>query len=365
MTGRERTLRTFQRKPVDRIAWQPRIYYWFNGRTAMDTMPAAYKGKSMLEIYDEIGAAPRYSPEVLRISFFRMETDDTVERQTIDEENDVVRIYGTPRGEIKERVRRGEMGSGGYHTEYPVKTPDDMKVMAYILDHTDFSFDEKAFAEAEEKFGDRTVTQAYYPRSPFQRLVIGYMGLTATIWALTDYPRETEDFMKAIEAWDDRMYAVLADCPMQIFNFGENIDGYNTSPPLFEKYLIPYYRKRIAQLHEAGKFCHIHMDGSLKPILHLIAEPGFDGIEAATPLPQGDVTLEELKEALGDTILLDGIPAVLFLPQYSADEVAAFAERILEMFSPNLILGVSDELPPPGDLEKVKLISDVVKNYTP
>ncbi len=40
---------------------------------------------------------------------------------------------------------------------------------------------------------------------------------------------------------------------------------------------------------------------------------GLDGIEAITPKPQGDVTLEEVKEALGDDIyLVDGIAAVLF-----------------------------------------------------
>ncbi len=41
--------------------------------------------------------------------------------------------------------------------------------------------------------------------------------------------------------------------------------------------------------------------------------PDLDGIEAITPQPQGDVTLEEIKEALSDDMfLLDGIPAILF-----------------------------------------------------
>jgi len=36
------------------------------------------------------------------------------------------------------------------------------------------------------------------------------------------------------------------------------------------------------------------MDGALKPLLPYINDSGFDGIEGATLLPQGDVTLEEL-----------------------------------------------------------------------
>jgi hypothetical protein len=39
----------------------------------------------------------------------------------------------------------------------------------------------------------------------------------------------------------------------------------------------------------------------------------FDGIEALTPSPQGDATLEEIKEHIGDKILLDGIPAIYFM----------------------------------------------------
>jgi len=34
--------------------------------------------------------------------------------------------------------------------------------------------------------------------------------------------------------------------------------------------------------------------------------------------------LEELKDALGDTILLDGIPAILFTPQYSYKDLEEF-----------------------------------------
>ena len=139
--------------------------------------------------------------------------------------------------------------------------------------------------------------------------------------------------------------------------------GISTPPGFFEECSIPYYQKRVAQLHSAGKFCHIHMDGGLRPLLPYINDSGFDAIEAATPLPQGDVTLEELKEAMGDTILMDGIPAILFLPHYSYEELEECARKVIELFSPNLILGISDELPPVRDIEKVRFVSELVGNY--
>lgn len=384
LSPRQRTLRTFQRKPVDRIVWQPRIYYWYYGnrlkneppegyedRELLDAfyeniqpyngdVPARYKDKTMLEVYDDLHAYPRYAPEVLGVSVFRTEIDSRkVKCTTRTDKGEKVIMYETPLGTLREVTRHG------YHTEYPVKTPQDMRVMRYILDSTEFCFDSHAFEIADRAFGERAPVQSFYPRSPLQRLIINYMGLENTIYALSDYPRETHEFLQAIEEWDDGMYEVILDSPLEILNFGENIDANVDSPRLFEEYLIPYYKKRVAQLHQRGKFCHIHMDGSLKPLLPLINEAGFDGIEAATPLPQGDVTLEELKEALGDTILIDGIPAILLLPNQPQEQLEAFAIKVLEMFSPNLILGVSDEVPPTADIERVKLISEIVESFEP
>lgn len=45
------------------------------------------------------------------------------------------------------------------------------------------------------------------------------------------------------------------------------------------------------------------------------------------------MTLEEMKDALGDKILLDGIPAVLFTASYSREELMATAERIVISFT--------------------------------
>ncbi|MFO7946178.1 MAG: uroporphyrinogen decarboxylase family protein [Armatimonadota bacterium] len=365
MTPRQRVLATFNRRPVDRICFQPRIYYWYNGRIAENTMPEKYRGMSMLEVYDELGAYPRYAPEVLGISVFKKRTDNTVTTHVTERGRDTITVQDTPIGSIREVRRQGHVSSGAYRIEYPVKTPDDMEVMEYILQHTEFYFDRAAFEKASEMFGHRGVVQSFYERSPFQRLMINYMGWENTIFALNDNPERTHEFMHAIERWDDGMYEVICDSPLQIVNFGENLDANIDSPRVFEEYLMPYYNRRIAQLHGAGKFCHIHIDGAMKPLLPLLDSVDFDGIEAATPEPQGDVTLAELEDALGEKILLDGIPAIMFLPEYSDDELIDLATEVLERFSPNLILGVSDEVPPPADIEKVRLVAELVEDFRP
>ena len=149
--------------------------------------------------------------------------------------------------------------------------------------------------------------------------------------------------------------------PVQLLNLGENIDAHMDPPPIWKNHLLPYYRKRTRQLHAAGKFVFIHIDGAMKPLLPHMQDCPWDAIEAATPLPQGDVTLEEIKESLGDLILLDGIPAIYFLPSYPVETLIECAKQVVDMFHPRLILGISDEIPPDGDIERVRLVGELVK----
>ena len=75
-----------------------------------------------------------------------------------------------------------------------------------------------------------------------------------------------------------------------------------------------------------------------------------------------DVSLEEIKAHIGDKVLLDGIPAVLFLPTYSREELMSAVERVVALFHPRLILGVSDEVPQGAEFEeaakRVRMVSE-------
>jgi uroporphyrinogen-III decarboxylase len=134
------------------------------------------------------------------------------------------------------------------------------------------------------------------------------------------------------------------------------------SPPLWRKHLAPYYERRIAQLRAAGKYTYIHIDGAMKRLLREIRASSFDGIEACTPLPQGDVSLAEIQEALGEKVLLDGIPAIFFLEHYDWADIESCTREVVERFYPRLILGISDELPPDADIERVRRVGELVQS---
>jgi hypothetical protein len=136
------------------------------------------------------------------------------------------------------------------------------------------------------------------------------------------------------------------------------------SPDLFLKYHLPACQRRCERLHRANKFVSSHWDGDTKPILQYARETGLDGIEAITPLPQGDVTLEEIKEGLGDDLfLLDGLPAILFDSSYPVSMLEDYTYRLIDLFAPKLVLGISDELSSTGDIERVRIVGQIVDKY--
>ncbi len=352
---RDMILAVYRGEDPHGVVWQPRLEFWYHVNKIRGTLPERYKDATLLDLYDDLGCSVRYFVQPLRIKYQNVKVTDKRDGERL------YRTWHTPVGELREVLRYNQFGISAYHEEYKVKTPEDLRVLEYMLEDATYEFDWAHYQEAVERIGNRGVPQFYYRRSPLQSLIIENMGFEATIFMLNDFPNAIEYFIEVATRADDRMYEVLLSSPVPILNFGENIDSYLDAPPIFQRYHIPYYRKRIAQMKAAGKFCHIHIDGYMKPLLPFLRACDWDGIEAATPFPQGDVTLEEIKEAMGDLVLLDGIPCLYFLREYSVDDLVECTQKVVRLFYPRLILGISDEIPPDGDIERVRLVSQLVK----
>jgi hypothetical protein len=125
--------------------------------------------------------------------------------------------------------------------------------------------------------------------------------------------------------------------------------------------MIPRWQRIAARLHAAGRFVHTHWDGHSRLMLPYLQETHLDGVEALTPAPMGDITLEEIKKAVGDRMVtLDLLPVIDFLPNHRTEDLLEFARRAIEMFAPRLILGISDEISEVGEIEKVEAVTELV-----
>ncbi|MBI5300499.1 MAG: hypothetical protein HY868_00065 [Chloroflexi bacterium] len=357
-TFAEMNLAVFQGKDIGRVLWQPRLEYWYHINQRRGTLPSQMRNFSLFDVYDYCHASVRYFVRPLQQCYRATQ----VTEEWLDQTH-LQKTFQTPNGVLQEVIHYDEYGYTSYRSEFKLKTLDDFRIYEALLQDEEWYWDQEIYDREVMAVDGRGAPQFYFRRSPIQGLFIEHMGFERTIYLMQDHPDVIERYVEVATAADEAMYKVLRNAPIAILNFGENIDAHMDPPAIWRKHLLPYYAKRNQQLKDAGKFTHIHIDGSMKPLRRLIAESPFEAIEACTPQPQGDVTLEEIKQALGERILLDGIPAIYFLPLYSMETLLDCVKRVIELFHPRLILGVSDELPPDSDIERVRIIGEMLETF--
>jgi hypothetical protein len=356
LSFRDMNLAIFRGEDPGGVLWQPRLEYWYDVNKKRGTLPEPLKEASLLDIYHYCHGSVRYFTQPLCLRYKNVQVTEQWE-----DEKRLRRTWETPVGILTDVKHYDEWNLSAHNTEYKLKKPEDFKVLEFMLQDEEWYWDQEAYEQDLLWVGERGSPQFYFRRSPIQDLFIEHMGFEKTIYVMHDHPDLIQYYVEVASEADNAMYAVLSQSPVQILNFGENIDAFMAPPQIWSEHLAPYYCQRVEQLHVAGKFLHIHVDGTMKPLLPHLRDCPWDGIEAATPVPQGDVTLDEIKEALGEQVLLDGIPALYFLPSYSTETLIECVKRVVELFYPRLVLGISDEIPPDGDIERVRLVGELVQ----
>jgi len=362
----ESILRILRKESADEIVWAPRLEQWYEVNRFTGNLPSEYRDKSLLEICDDLGTAPRtyyYYEETIKVI-----QEGDVQVSTTEDSERIVTVYSTPKGKLREVRRKQIEGLAStavspYWSEHLVKEVEDFQSLKYILENQAFEFDRELYEVVKAIVGDRAPPTISCPAVPIANLTIKYLGLLKTTLWLRKYLKDVEDLLQVLDDHNARFLEVVRNSPISIVNFDDNIDRNLFTPTMFAKYILPYYKRRTAELHASGKLCTAHWDGKLKSLLQFARETGLDGLECVTPQPQGDVTLEEIHSALGDMILLDGIPAITFLPWAKDSELETFTRSVLQLFLPHLILGVADLVPPNVNIEKIRLVTRIVEKF--
>ena len=97
------------------------------------------------------------------------------------------------------------------------------------------------------------------------------------------------------------------------------------------------------------------------------AAVGFTFIEAMTPAPTGDLSVEEWADYLSatDAIAWGGIPGAFFTDHVSDREFDLHVINVLSVMrkEPRYVLGVADQVPPDGKEERVQRVAELVEEY--
>lgn len=346
-----------------KIIWQPRILAWYDDKIFFkQPLPAKYQGMSRAEIYRSLGCSDRL---YYFNACFEAHEDPRVECQIKTEtDGTVTTTFHTPVGDQQIIGKRTPFSPWPEPIKWPIADEQDMKIATWRRQHTTWSFNTQTYQRLCQEYAGLGAPTMFICRTSIQQLFVEDMNVEPAIMALYDYPDVCEAYFEALEECHLRMVDVINACPINLINYGDNIHSSVTTPDLFKQHILKRYQVRTEKLHKAGKWVCSHFDGNVKPLLPIMKDCGLDGIEAITPLPQGDVTLEETKQALGDQLfLLDGIPAVYFDHTYSQQVLADCVKKCLDLFAPKLVLGISDEISSTGDIERVRLVGQIVDDY--
>lgn len=352
-----------QGKANGNVLWQPRIGEWYDARIAKGVpFPEEFASLSLNQIYRKLGCSARtylyqscLTPVYdTRVRVERQEVSDLCYRET----------FHTPVGDITQIIQRSSSGIGVYPSKWLVENEDDLAVDNWLLEHTDWEFNNEMYMQLYKEWADLGATSTTVPHISIQRLTQDTMGLENTVYALCDTPEKVLENLQCAHKCHQRMMKVLASSPIEIVNFGGHGDCRLLPPEYMERFLLEECQELNEYLHNNNKFTYSHWDGDVKPLLPYIKQLGFDAIEAITPKPQGDVTLWEVKEAFSEhTVLVDGIAAILFDPSYPEEFLISQTEEALKLFGPRLILGISDEISYNGDLNRIRLVQKIVDKY--
>jgi len=347
-----------------KVIWQPRIECWYDDRVSVGRdLPGRYKGMNKAELYKALGVSQRcyvfnecfkqvYDPRIIT---------ETRKISPIETEY----IMHTPKGDLSLINRGNTSNSGSYPSKWWITCEEEMKIHQWVLENSTWVWDQEAYDRLVQEWGFAGAPASFCPRGNMQYLFHDVMGPEEGIFAVYDYPETVEKYFAALRENQTRLFEVWGQCPIEWINYGDNIHGGLLSPELFEKYVLPEYQYRNDMLHGYGKWTFAHWDGDVKSVLEYVRETGLNGIEAVTPLPQGDVTLEEVKKVFGDDIfLIDGIAAILFDPNiYPIEALEAQVQECLDLFGGQLVMGISDELASTGDVDRVIHVRDMVDAY--
>ena len=363
MTQRKRLLAPFRGVKPDRPAWLADLSYWYEAAASLGTLAERFQGADGYKLlHEELGVCYYYdySSRIFDCSF------DGVDFNVVESPGERAKSWRTPAGSISEHWQYLETAQCWAHDTYAVKSPEDLRVLLDVWERTRFLPCPDVYSRLDAWIGDSGLPLAPAPRSPVPALLADWCGVENTVFLIADHEEQVGEILAAIDKANDAAFDAVTASPCELVHFCDNLDS-SASTPFFERWMRGYYEKRVAQLHRAGKFAVVHLDGRVRGLLPKLADCGFDGVESITPAPVGDVKIEELRALAGhgNTIIWGGVPGAMFCTPWGADDVRRQTILLLDTLGTDgrLVVGSADQIPPNGDPGYCRLIADAIEGW--
>jgi len=361
-------------QPSQRLVWTADLTYWIAGQSPAVVAKNGWDSETgHLQLCRDLGILPYYWYENFwagslvfdNVSIQEETFPGGLHRKT----------WQTPLGSLTEESRFQSESFSQAITRYPVQDREDLQVLLHMLENR------QSVPTNLESYPDRRKNWGEYgglpslamPRSPLPALLTEWTGVERGVYLLLDEPGLTSAILDEMERLEQPILEGLTQLAGQIapdlllVHFADNLTS-EVYTPFFASHMAARYERRLEQLHRAGIRCAVHLDGTLKGLLPKLAAVGIDAIEALTPQPVGDLSLEEVRRLVEDAtppgsrvILWGGLPGAMFAPPFTWEDMQRQVQHVLQAWQGvPFILGTADQLPPDGDIDFVRRISEMV-----
>jgi len=365
MTNRQRILAVLDGRPPDRIPWIPRLAIWHEAGRLAGTLPERYRGLSLREVERRVfgGTAARdgfiYREQLTGVEVRR---HDVGPMETLTE-------YVTPAGTVSTRHRTTEelrrRGIQDAHVEFLLKRREDFAVAEYLVEHTHFLAAFNEYERYEREVGDDGYPMVNCGDCPFHYWMRTLSGYDRAYFHLVDYPAEVERLVGVLtDVYRERLWPLLIDAPARLLMHGHHLSSQMTPPPLFERWILPYYEELSPKLKARQKVLALHADNDTRMILGHIRRAGFGMAECFATAPMVNTTLAEARAAWGsEVITFGGVPSVILEDPYTDAQFEQYMDELFRTAAPGdaFILGIADNAMPGSKIERIERITEMVK----
>jgi hypothetical protein len=307
MTSRERLLKTLNAEKTDRV---PISLYEFDG--FYDSWIYNYpeyveilnyaKGKTDKMYFwgPKDNRVPQISYGVVEdgtVNFTKWEENKAVHRET---------VIKTPLGELTTHSRLDEGVHTGWTIEYLCKDVKDAERLM-SLSYVPWKPDVGSFSEDDKNLGDAGILMGDIPDALC--FTVEVFGFTRFLMMYMDSP---EIIFRLLKFFQERLYNyleyLLENGAVTLYRIvgPEYATPPYLNPKEFDKLVTSYDKEIISLMHQYGAKARLHSHGKIKKALRSFIEMGIDATDPIEPPPDGDITLKEAREILGDRCVLMG-----------------------------------------------------------
>lgn len=363
MTPRERILALLGGKPLDQVPWNGDLDYWMTYLRAENLLKPEYQGEAgRFKLHRDLNVGFYLQGHCPYREYF-----EDVEIKETHNGNFRHTEYITPVGTLSDTWQHSPQAYSAAPVEFMLKSADDFEAMKFLYEHVryepDYSLTERI---SQTHVGNQGVTLVYTPHTPFMTLTAIQAGIENLSYAIADDEDGFNELFEVMQRKFEEASEIVIASPAECVMIPENLSSESVGKTFYAKYMAPLHRKWTQKIREAGKYSFIHMDGTVRGLIKEVSESGFDVIEACTPAPVGDMTLEEMRAAARpETIIWGGIPGGYFTDYLSDEEFDNYIISVLEIMRKNrgFSLGVADQVVPGARAERIARVQQLVDRY--